>query len=230
MNMSNAYVVHAYPRQIATAKSVAQQGKNLGSIVSAPLLVYIVERDRAAAFVLGGLGIVAAGCGLAANLVVMGRAVDALKRRDKALELERSKPWAAPVFDAARLTTGAADYDAYVDSLRDDLKRIFTERHYEAPLRWNGGAQRWIRRVLDKALPPIAAWTDDDGGAAFVADLTALLATHGESRAVERIKARHAAFAAKGHTSLDDWVFQSASAYACGTVLSDPAASPPGGT
>ena len=48
MNMSNAYVVHAYPRQIATAKSVAQQGKNLGSIVSAPLLVYIVERDRAA--------------------------------------------------------------------------------------------------------------------------------------------------------------------------------------
>ena len=43
MNMSNGYVTLKYPRQIATAKSVAQQGKNVGSIASAPLVVFLCK-------------------------------------------------------------------------------------------------------------------------------------------------------------------------------------------
>jgi MFS family permease len=219
MNMSNGYVTLKYPRQIATAKSVAQQGKNLGSIASAPLVVFLVERDRAAAWVLTGLGLWVAAAGLATNLTVMNRAVAAMEAAK--LEAKTPPPTATEAqMTLAREKTNALDFDAYVASLGDELRTIFTDGGYDVPLRWNGGAQRWVKRVLRRALPPLRPWTDDDGGAAFIEDLTSLLEAHGEARAIERIRARHAAFRDAGRASLDDWIFAGASAYASGTYAS----------
>ncbi|KAH8056975.1 hypothetical protein JL722_7199 [Aureococcus anophagefferens] len=184
MNMSNGYVTLKYPRQIATAKSVAQQGKNLGSIASAPLVVFLVERDRTAAWVLTGLGLWVAAAGLATNLTVMNRAVAAME----AAKLEAKTP--PPTATEAQMT----------------LARRRT-RSTSTP-------------TASSAALPLRPWADDDGGAAFIEDLTSLLEAHGEARAIERIRARHAAFRDAGRASLDDWIFAGASAYASGTYAS----------
>ncbi|KAH8083838.1 hypothetical protein JL720_8075 [Aureococcus anophagefferens] len=217
MNMSNGYVTLKYPRQIATAKSVAQQGKNLGSIASAPLVVFLVERDRTAAWVLTGLGLWVAAAGLATNLTVMNRAVAAME----AAKLEAKTP--PPTATEAQMTRAREDERA---RLRRHAASPATScgpsspTAVDVPLRWNGGAQRWVKRVLRRALPPLRPWADDDGGAAFIEDLTSLLEAHGEARAIERIRARHAAFRDAGRASLDDWIFAGASAYASGTYAS----------
>ena len=186
MNAPNLYITKVYPRQIATAKSVYQQGATLGNIVGTPVMVYLYEKDLS--WIAGAGFFVGAG----ALLSVCAHLVQRHGDGDGEPAPKKGAPRRSSLSASQRkelLRSNAQPVDRFLASLTDELAATLEARNYHL---WNGHVQEIVRvAVLERALPAMRAWDDAEKGKAHLEDVGALLFALHMDNEFEGFRARH---------------------------------------
>ncbi|GMI24177.1 hypothetical protein TeGR_g14890 [Tetraparma gracilis] len=189
MNLPNTY-----PNQIATSKAVYFQGSTTGSIISAPLMVYVYERSPTHAWYLGGLLMF---CSSFAMVAVEGLVKSRLragewKARDYEDTLDEQQ-------HREFLETGAVPEEEFLDQVREGVRAVLARNGYHL---WNGRVQKVVLEAVKQALPGIRDFSKNPRG--HLHDLGDLMRRNGMGDEARDMEERHGLLGGEGGDGDED--------------------------
>jgi len=162
VSLPTAYIATHYPHAVAEARSIPMNflylGLTLGPIVSGE--VYVSEGQKVSWYVVAAT--------ICVGGVLLGVTATMIQSVMKDPLLEKMELLQVKTM----LKTNAMPKEKFIQSLHSDVDRLLRERNYYV---WNGRLQIIIKRLIEKALPPLRPFTAKDHGAQHMDDIATLL-------------------------------------------------------